>query len=279
MRSPCAVGAPAWTSRDRTIVWRRARPRTAVLTADPAIARMAAAAGGPDRRRHVRNPGSRCARSRARRRLRVARPRARVLRPRRARPVARPDQRGFGRPRARRLRAGSAGRVLVRAARPAEELFSCGLAVEPGAAGPRRRAAAQARPARARARAGRDGRSAGRPTRSPLRRSPSTSAGLRARLVAYAPELYAEVRPATVPPDDVVIEWPLAGHRPDRSACRARGSRSRSIAARSASSELARGGRPSARAMTEALDAGGVGTDVAVDRAGGRAWVLFREAA
>jgi hypothetical protein len=31
--------------------------------------------------------------------------------------------------------------------------------------------------------------------------------------------------------------------------------------------------------MTDALAAGAVGTDVAVDRAGGRAWVLFSEAA
>ena len=101
--------------------------------------------------------------------------------------------------------------------------------------------------------------------------------GLGARITAYAPELYAPVRADAVPPDDVVIEWPLEGE------VRA-GSPAARVEIPLDASTLAVGERRRwrfavRRAMTPVLAGGAIGTDVSLDRADGRAWVLFREAA
>jgi predicted GNAT superfamily acetyltransferase len=157
------------------------------------------------------------------------------------------------------------------------ELFSCGLAVAPGLRGRgiglrlklRQRDLAIAR-----------GVSTIRWTADPLS-APALALylrALRARLVAYAPELYAEVRPSAVPPDDVVIEWRLREPEPAPALPAARveiPSDRRALEPEG----LTRWRRAVRGAMTDALAAGGIGTDVAVDRAAGRAWVLFREAA
>ena len=102
--------------------------------------------------------------------------------------------------------------------------------------------------------------------------------GLGARLVAYAPDLYAEVRPAAVTPDDVLIEWPLQrtpspSGRPSARVEIPLGHEA--LGARA----LARWRHEVRGAMTAALDKHAVGVDVAVDRDAGRAWVLFAEAA
>jgi predicted GNAT superfamily acetyltransferase len=157
------------------------------------------------------------------------------------------------------------------------ELFSCGLAVDPAHRGRgvgRRLKLAQRERALAR------GATAIRWTADPLS-APALAlylGELRARLVAYEAELYAEVRPSPVPPDDVVIEWPLSEPAPEpgRPSARVEIPLDRRALAESELSHWRLGVR---RAMSEALAGGGVGTDVAVDRAGGRAWVLFREAA
>jgi predicted GNAT superfamily acetyltransferase len=139
-------------------------------------------------------------------------------------------------------------------------LFSCGLAVDTGwrARGVGRRLKLLQRE-RALAR----GVRAIRWTADPLA-APALSlylGALGARLVAYAPALYASVRPGAA--DDVVIEWALAGARPP-------GEPVARVALAS--------GRPAVRrAMTAALARGGVGTDVTVD--GGSPYVVFREAA
>src|SRR5262249_17929016 len=100
---------------------------------------------------------------------------------------------------------------------------------------------------------------------------------LGARLVAYEPELYAAVRPGPVVPDDVVIEWPLTGvAEAGRRAARVEIPLERSGVA---PVELARWRFGVRHDMTHALEAGGVGTAVAVDRSAGRAFVLFSEAA
>jgi predicted GNAT superfamily acetyltransferase len=157
------------------------------------------------------------------------------------------------------------------------ELFSCGLAVDPGCRGRgvgRRLKHAQ------RERALAQGATAIRWTADPLS-APALAlylGSLRARLVAYAPELYAEVRPATVAPDDVLIEWPLLVPAPENGRPGGRVEIPLDVRAL-ADSELTRWRLDVRRAMTGALAGGGVGTDVAVDRAGGRAWVLFSEAA
>jgi predicted GNAT superfamily acetyltransferase len=162
---------------------------------------------------------------------------------------------------------------------PADDgaLFSCGLAVEPSCRGlglGRRLKLAQ------RERALAQGRTHIRWTADPL--SAAALAlylpGLGARLVSYEAELYAAVRPAPVPPDDVTIDWPLRGGVPcGRSPAasvevpfdfRALGVR-----------ELARWRAQVRRSMRAALDRGGVGTGVALDRGARRAWVLFSEAA
>jgi predicted GNAT superfamily acetyltransferase len=157
------------------------------------------------------------------------------------------------------------------------ELFSCGLAVDPGCRGRgvgRRLKLAQREHALA------QGATAIRWTADPLS-APALAlylGALRARLVAYAPELYAEVRPGPVTPDDVVIEWPLVTPAPEAGGPARRVEiplERRALA----DGELLGWRLDVRRAMTTALARGGVGTDVAVDRAGGRAWVLFRETA
>jgi predicted GNAT superfamily acetyltransferase len=144
------------------------------------------------------------------------------------------------------------------------ELFSCGLAVEDGWRGRgvgRRLKLAQRECALAR------GLRTIRWTADPLS-APALAlylGGLGARLVGYCPDLYAAVRPSAA--DDVLIEWSLGG-APDplgRPATRV---------------EIAPGRRREVRrAMTAALARGEVGVDVAVDRAAGRAYVLFAGAA
>ncbi len=156
----------------------------------------------------------------------------------------------------------------------AGELFSCGLAVERAWRGRgigRRLKLAQ------RERALALGVRTIRWTADPLS-APALAlylGGLGARLVAYCPELYAAVRPASVPADDVLIEWALTAE-PQRSG--------RPVARveipldRAAPSGAGRR-LEVRRAMTAALARGGVGVDVAVDRAAGRAYVLFAEVA
>ena len=157
------------------------------------------------------------------------------------------------------------------------ELFSCGLAVDPASRGRgvgRRLKLAQ------RERALAAGAAVIRWTADPLS-APALAlylGGLGARITAYEPELYASVRTQDVPPDDVVIEWPLADSPPVSGTPAARveiplDTPSLSLPERSRWRFTVR------REMGDALDAGGVGTDVLLDRADGRAWVLFREAA
>jgi predicted GNAT superfamily acetyltransferase len=154
------------------------------------------------------------------------------------------------------------------------ELFSCGLAVEEGWRGrgvARRLKLAQRDAALAR------GAKRIRWTADPLA-APALRlylGGLRARLVDYAPELYAAVRPAKVPPDDVVIDWSLTAAQPvGRPAARVEipGDR-RGMG----DDELAAWRLGVRREMREVLRDGAVGTGVAI--ADGRAWVLFSEAA
>jgi GNAT superfamily N-acetyltransferase len=155
------------------------------------------------------------------------------------------------------------------------ELFSCGLAVVPewrGLGIGRRLKLAQ------RERALRDGRTRIRWTADPLSARALTLylAGLGARLTAYGAELYAAVRPAAVPPDDVVIDWPLerpapAGGRPAARVEIPFDHTSLSDAERLEWRLRVR------RAMCRALDSGAVGTGVAVDRAARRCWVLFEQ--
>lgn len=157
------------------------------------------------------------------------------------------------------------------------ELFSCGLAVDPGARG---RGVGRALKLAQRERALAAGVATIRWTADPLA-APALAlylGGLGARLVGYEPELYADVRDHTVPPDDVVIEWPLAGADPEPAAPAARVEIPLGIGALDRPERLR--WRFAVRcAMTQALGRGGVGTDVAIDRAQARAWVLFREAA
>jgi predicted GNAT superfamily acetyltransferase len=158
-------------------------------------------------------------------------------------------------------------------------LFSCGLAVAPGCRGQgvgRRLKLAQ------RERALAQGRSRIRWTADPL--SASALAlylpGLGARLVAYEPELYAAVRPALVPPDDVTIDWPLEGGGGAGAGVAPAASVEVPFDHRAlATDELAAWRARVRRAMRRALDRGAVGTGVAIDRASRRAWVLFSEAA
>lgn len=155
-------------------------------------------------------------------------------------------------------------------------LFSCGLAVDPSCRGQgigRRLKLAQ------RERALAQGRTHIRWTADPLSASALTLylAGLRARLVAYEAELYAAVRPAPVPPDDVVIEWPLLGTA-------VAGAPAARVEVPFDHRALAEDGLSSWRlrvrhAMAKALARGAVGTDVAIDRGTRRAWILFREPA
>ena len=152
------------------------------------------------------------------------------------------------------------------------ELFSCGLAVEPAWRG---RGAGRALKLAQRERALAQGCTRIRWTADPLS-APALGlylSGLGARLVAYEPELYAAVRPSSVPPDDVVIDWALAPPVPtpppaarveipfDRRALD--------------DGELRRWRLRVRGEMTRVLDSGAAGTGVAIDRAARRAWVLF----
>jgi predicted GNAT superfamily acetyltransferase len=156
-------------------------------------------------------------------------------------------------------------------------LFSCGLAVAPAARG---RGVGLRLKLRQRDRALAAGATIIRWTADPLS-APALAlylGSLHARLTAYEQELYAEVRPAAVAPDDVVIEWPLLGNGRTLGLP---GARVEIPLDRGALGAEAQGSwrRAVRAAMTEVLDAGAVGTDVAIDRGDGRAWVLFREAA
>jgi predicted GNAT superfamily acetyltransferase len=149
-----------------------------------------------------------------------------------------------------------------------DELFSCGLAVEPAWRG---RGVGRALKLAQRERALRLGIARIRWTADPLS-APALGlylSGLGARLVAYEPELYAVVRPGAG--DDVVIEWPLAP------AAVAPGSASRVEIPldRPDGAELRRWRRRVRNDMTRVLDSGAVGTGVAVDSAARRAWVVF----
>ncbi|MGZ8648376.1 MAG: hypothetical protein ACXW08_07085, partial [Solirubrobacteraceae bacterium] len=97
--------------------------------------------------------------------------------------------------------------------------------------------------------------------------------GLGARLVDYGVGLYADVRPAAVPPDDVTIEWTLEDRPGD-------GPPATSVEVpfdyRRLGQERFHEWRLRVRrAMASAIDAGAVGTGVATDRGSERAWVLF----
>lgn len=157
----------------------------------------------------------------------------------------------------------------------AGELFSCGLAVEPAVRG---RGVGRALKLAQRERALAAGATVIRWTADPLsaRALALYLGGLGARLVAYQPELYGAVRTHAVPPDDVVIEWPLNG-------APAPGAPTGRVeipldASRLSAPDHRRWRLDVRRAMGRALEGGRVGTDVALDRADGRAWVLFREA-
>ncbi|WP_053226460.1 GNAT family N-acetyltransferase [Solirubrobacter soli] len=148
-------------------------------------------------------------------------------------------------------------------------LFSCGLAVAPGVRG---RGVGRRLKQLQRDRARAAGVRLIRWTADPLS-VPALAlylGRLRARLVAYAPALYAAVRPGAA--DDVVIEWPLV----EGPALGSPSARVEIPLDRDAGDRCRGEVR---RAMTDALAAGGVGVDVTVDRAAGRAWVLFREGA
>ena len=177
-------------------------------------------------------------------------------------------------------------------------LFSCGLAVLPewrGQGVGRRLKLAQ------REWALRRGRTHIRWTADPLAAAALTLylPGLGARLTAYGAELYADVRPGAVPPDDVTIEWALragnglAARRPaDRVEPRTAYEGSlppalRELRARVevpfdhtslSEEELMRWRLRVRRSMLRALAAGAVGTGMAVDRSTRRCWVLFEEA-
>ena len=183
-------------------------------------------------------------------------------------------------------------------------LFSCGLAVLPewrGHGVGRKLKLAQ------RDRALLQGRTHIRWTADPL----SAAAlmlylpGLGARLTAYGAELYADVRPAAVPPDDVTIDWALSVTRAAQAGgCPARQPEARhgqpdaeqqDIDIRAGSSaacievpfdhmaltepDLLRWRLRVRRSMCRALAGGAVGTGMAVDRVARRCWVLFEEAA
>jgi predicted GNAT superfamily acetyltransferase len=159
---------------------------------------------------------------------------------------------------------------------PAEDgtLFSCGLAVAPEARGGgvgRRLKLAQREWALAR------GVERIRWTAEPLSAVALTLylSGLGARLASYEPRLYADVRPARVPPDDVVIDWDL------RAAPRPAAREERRVEIPLDHRALGMGDLGAWRRrvrgeMCRALDAGLTGTAVALDRGARRAWVLFQ---
>lgn len=158
---------------------------------------------------------------------------------------------------------------------PADDgaLFSCGLAVAPSHRGQRlARRLKLAQRERALAR----GVASIRWTADPLS-APALAvylSGLGARLDAYEPELYASVRPARVPPDDVVIRWELHG----AGAVDPYAGTAVEIPFPGAElpPEQHRRWRLRVRErMCRALDEGMVGTGVSFDRRARRCWVLF----
>jgi predicted GNAT superfamily acetyltransferase len=154
------------------------------------------------------------------------------------------------------------------------ELFSCGLAVASdwrGRGVGRRLKLAQREHALA------QGCETIRWTADPLS-APALAlylSGLGARLTAYAPGLYAAVRPAPVAPDDVAIEWRLRGApAPGGPVARVEIPADRG---RLDHAEVARWRERTRESMTRALAAGAIGTGVVHDRERGRAWVQFSE--
>lgn len=156
----------------------------------------------------------------------------------------------------------------------ARELFSCGLAVDPACRG---RGVGRHLKLAQRERALAIGATVIRWTADPLsaRALSLYLGGLGARLTAYEPALYAAVRDTAIPPDDVMIEWPLT-ERPLPGPPAARIEIPLDAPALSIA-ERRRWRFDVRRAMAPELGRGAVGTDVAIDA--GRAWVLFREAA
>jgi predicted GNAT superfamily acetyltransferase len=151
-----------------------------------------------------------------------------------------------------------------------DALFSCGLAVDPAWRG---RGVGRALKLTQRERALGQGCTRIRWTANPLS-APALGlylSGLGARLIAYEPELYAAVRPAPIGADDVVIDWPLApAVAPSGSASRVEIPLDRPDGA-----ELRRWRLRVRNDMTRVLDAGAVGTGVAVDRAARPAVVVL----
>lgn len=156
-------------------------------------------------------------------------------------------------------------------------LFSCGLAVDPSCRG---HGVGRALKLAQRDQALQQGCASIRWTADPLA-APALGlylAGLGARLVEYGVDLYAAVRPSAVPPDDVTIEWPLAG------AATGDGAPALSVEIpfdhRALNGpELLDWRMRVRRSMSKALEHGGVGTSVAMDRGTRRAWVLFSQPA
>ena len=154
-----------------------------------------------------------------------------------------------------------------------DALFSCGLAVLPewrGHGVGRRLKLAQ------REQALLQGRPHIRWTADPLAAAALTLylPGLGARLTTYRTELYAATRPAPVPPDDVVIDWPLRDGTRDgwRSAQHVEVPFDHTALG---DEDRLRWRLRVRRAMRRALDDGAVGTGMAVDRGSRRCWVLF----
>ena len=168
--------------------------------------------------------------------------------------------------------------IGISVAIPAEPdaLFSCGLAVDPGAPRQGRRAPAQARPARTCAcdRPHGDPLDGGAVVRHGARALPLRVGRTTRRLRRRA---LVDVRPSDLPQDDVTIEW--AAHR-----CAARDWAVRCVgggavrpSGQLAAGELGDWRLRVRRAMSRALERGNIGTGVALDRASRRAWVLFSE--
>ena len=154
-------------------------------------------------------------------------------------------------------------------------LFSCGLAVDPRFRG--RRIGHRLKLAQRE-------RALGQGCRSILWTADPLSAaalrvylpGLGARLVRYGAELYAAVRPAAVPPDDVTIEWRLDGAEPIDGP--PAGCVEVPFDHTTLDDDLLLSWRLRVRrAMQKVLERGAVGTSVALDRGARRAWVLFTE--
>jgi predicted GNAT superfamily acetyltransferase len=156
-------------------------------------------------------------------------------------------------------------------------LFSCGLAVDPSCRG---QGIGRTLKLAQRERALQRGCTSIRWTADPLA-APALGlylAGLGARLVEYGTELYAAVRPSAVPPDDVTIDWPLAGAAPTDGAPGLSVEIPFDLRTLNGP-ELLDWRLRVRRSMSRALERGAVGTGVALDRGARRAWVLFSQPA